>query len=1015
MRTRLQVFAAVALGSALLLAPPRASAMGLCWTTYTPSVSVNVSPTSPAPGAAATITCTASPNGGAVDSVGLTVSGGTLAGAGVDPSFPTTASIPGTSGQVTWTTPAAPGFYTVQCDAVPGACTNPVSTTLSVSVGVAASAPVVGSIEGPAEVVAGTTSAFSVTATDQNQPPLPLSYTWSATGGTFTAGNHAASTSWRAPDVVGLYDMIVTVASGSAMTQVSKTVNVVLAVYQAPLAVSVRAPRRIAASHDGFAGVYLVDGKQGTPGTIFMLTVRGEMRGFATVPEQAVAVTEGAGSVWVTTSLGSVYRVDSGSGRVTAKLPLYPFLRPLGIAYDSSRMQLWVADSELGTVRIITPDGATVKVIEAAGTDTLGVPVDVAIDSAGGKAWVLSSDPNSANNLLHCFSLDGDYNGSYAPSALVARGGGVAAGPDGRVYVSDAFAGVVHVFARNGTNLGTIGTLGDQPGQLATPAGVAVMVNGDIAVASTTNGRVERFGTGAPLPATCQASGELDSDCDGLTDAWELAHGLDPYSAADALAAYNVTSFNNYEVAAFEAKYGSDPWTPPSVTVSAPALVPPGLVRLGAVVNAMAEFPGTIAWRQVSGPATVALSGASTAAPSFIGRVPGVYGFEVVAATDLVSSSATPASVAVKNVAPVADPGRVVVVAPGSSVRLDARFSSDANGGTLTYTWDQTRGPWLTGTAPGAALALHTRAPGFYTFQVTATDPQGAFAVAEVPVLVASGVVSVPVPTASPAAEVGQTVTLDGTASLFADAAPAFKWEPVDGPEQVSLTGAAEAVAFFTPTIAGRYGFALTVVDGSGQRSPPARVDVFVAEAGKALPEIQSATAAQSVVAVNAAVALEASGTGTGYAWTQVSGPAAGITDAGAATATVVPFTPGAYVFEVVAKDGGAVSVPARVAFEARTGGSGGTAIPVARASVPGLSPVVGQLVFLDGRASTRAARYRWTQVAGPWVTLGSQGAVTTFRPPDPGTYAFELEVDDGTIRSAPVRVEVVVSEQGVQ
>jgi hypothetical protein len=175
---------------------------------------------------------------------------------------------------------------------------------------------------------------------------------------------------------------------------------------------------------------------------------------------------------------------------------------------------------------------------------------------------------------------------------------------------------------------------------------------------------------------------------------------------------------------------------------------------------------------------------------------------------------------------------------------------------------------------------------------------------------------------------------------------------------------------------------------------------------------VESARAAASVVAVGAPVALEAAGSATGWAWTQVSGPAAGLSDADAATATAVPFAPGFHVFEVSARDGDAVSRPVRVAFEAR---AGGRAIPVARASSPGLPPTVRQLVFLDGRQSTGATRFRWTQLEGAWVVLSGQTAVTTFRPPAPGRYVFELEVDDGAVRSAPVRLEVNVSEQGVE
>jgi hypothetical protein len=349
-----------------------------------------------------------------------------------------------------------------------------------------------------------------------------------------------------------------------------------------------------------------------------------------------------------------------------------------------------------------------------------------------------------------------------------------------------------------------------------------------------------------------------------------------------------------------------------------------------------------------------------------------------------------------------------VVAQPGRQVRLDGGFSSDANGDALTYTWDQTLGSAVTAGATTPWLTVRPRRPGLYKFMLTATDAKGASSTAEVPVLV-SDRASTAIPTATASPQVGQTVSLDGTGSLFESVFPTFWWEQVDGPP-ATLAGASQPVATFVPSSAGRYTFALTVGGNGVQSSPPARVDVYVAEAGQGLPEIQSASAADPVVAVSTAVSLTASGTGSGYAWKQVAGPAAGLTDADQGTATVVPFVPGFYAFEVSATDGAAVGVPTRVSFEARAG----KPIPVARASRPGLPPHAGQLVFLDGRGSTGASRYRWTQVAGPWVALEGQGAVVSFTPRDAGIYAFELEVDDGTVRSAPTHVEVNVSEQGV-
>jgi hypothetical protein len=126
--------------------------------------------------------------------------------------------------------------------------------------------------------------------------------------------------------------------------------------------------------------------------------------------------------------------------------------------------------------------------------------------------------------------------------------------------------------------------------------------------------------------------------------------------------------------------------------------------------------------------------------------------------------------------------------------------------------------------------------------------------------------------------------------------------------------------------------------------------------------------------------------------------------------ASVVAFAPGYYVFEVTAKDGEADSLPVRLAFEARADGA---PIPRAQLEVATSEPVVGDLVVLDGRGSTGAARYRFTQVGGPWVPLEEAAGVATFRAHSAGRYAFELEVDDGAVRSAPERVEIDVGSPG--
>jgi hypothetical protein len=403
----------------------------------------------------------------------------------------------------------------------------------------------------------------------------------------------------------------------------------------------------------------------------------------------------------------------------------------------------------------------------------------------------------------------------------------------------------------------------------------------------------------------------------------------------------------------------------------------------------------------VAGPA-VTLRNADTFSPSFVARKAATYKFEGIARCGTASSAPAVAEVKVLNAAPIADAGPSVVTEPGRTVTLSAAFSSDANGDPLTFAWEQVAGPVTSIASRGRHLTVRPSREGYYAFKLTATDPAGASGEALVAVVAADEHLPTAI-VASPLVEatVGVPATLDASASV--PQGVTFSWVQLGGAIELP----AVAAPTFTPPAVGQYLFEVTAWKGT-LRSPPARV-LVLASAG-ALPT--AIASAPQTGPVNAAIALDGSGStaagggALGYLWRQVAGPAAGIAGADGAVATVVPFATGAYAFELtVAEAGGAISAPAVVRFDVTAPGK---VLPVARASAPATA-LLEELVILDGRASTGGKHFRWTQVAGPWVALDGANAVGVFRPEVAGTYGFELVVDDGAVRSAPVVVTVNV------
>jgi sugar lactone lactonase YvrE len=791
-------------------------------------------------------------------------------------------------------------------------------------------------------------------------------------------------------------------------------------VYQDGLGARMIGPRKVAATAEG--ELFVVDVQE----RLHRLTRRGELVG--TTLEGVTAVAAGSGVVFAAMRDATLLQVDARTGRTLGRFELRSSDLASGLAYDEARSTLWIAFSS-GVLQARRPDGQVVHELDTAGTRRLVRLVDVAVDPAG-VIWV-AQDRAGDGGFIHAFdAVTGAYLQSVGSSAAgqVQIAGGLAF-VAGRLYVSDLFSGHVQIVdPPSGAVLDVIGKYGAEAGSLRSPAGLAFMTNGDLLVANMDTNRLDRFGSGAALPI-CLG----DQDCDGLSDFWELAYGMDPADPRNALTDVDGDGLNETEEYAArtdprradtdgdgygdsaEVLAGYDPVDPedhlPVLALDVPFEVEPGLVQLHGTVNDRGRLGDCgVSWRQVAGP-VISLEGASTLDPAFIARR-GVFGFEAVATCAGQAGRAALIAVTVRNVPPQADGGRVVTVAAGKRANLVGAFSSDANGDKMSFVWDQLLGAPVVGTTPGQQLGTQLSIPGYYLFRLGVTDPSGAEGAAEVPVVVV-GDTGAPTALASTPilARTGDRAVLDASGS-FRSPSATFYWEQIAGPWAELENPESEAPAFVVPG-PGRYAFQVSVIE-DGASSPPATVEVYAADVNAELPVAR--IDAPPIAAVNRPITLDggqsaaSGGAALGYSWRQVSGPAAGLTRADRAAAIVVPFAPGAYEFELLVDDGVAVSLPARVRMEAR---ADGLPIPRAVASAPGMA-TVGQVVPLDGTASTGAAGYRWTQVEGPWVAV-EQGRVGAFRPLVPGVYGFELQVDDGKVRSAPSRVSVMVFQNGME
>lgn len=198
---------------------------------------------------------------------------------------------------------------------------------------------------------------------------------------------------------------------------------------------------------------------------------------------------------------GAVYLADSALKKVflldrAGKLisSVSNFERPAGLAYDTQRQRLYVADSASQKVVVVAADGSVVQRWGSAGKGDgeFNYPTHLALDKAG---TLLVSD--ALNFRVQAFDPDGRFLWKFGrhgdASGDLSSPKGLGVDRDGHVLLVDALFDVVQIFDRAGRLLLAVGDHGTAPGQFWLPAGLFVNAQNEFFVADAYNQRVQVF------------------------------------------------------------------------------------------------------------------------------------------------------------------------------------------------------------------------------------------------------------------------------------------------------------------------------------------------------------------------------------------------------------------------------------------------------------------------------------------------------------------------------------------